>query len=64
MVYARGYHTVCKVAWAETVGHFQLWQVNTVPGTPTVLNLGNYDCEIIGNIHDNPELLEEEKSDA
>lgn len=58
LVYARGYHTVCTVAWAETVAHFQLWQVNTVPGTPTALNLGNYDCEVIGNTIDNPELLE------
>ena len=58
LVCVRGYHTVCRVAWAETVAHFQLLQVNTVPGTPTNLNLGNYDCEIIGNAVDNPELLE------
>ena len=32
----------------------------TIPHTPTALNLGNYDCEVIGNIHDNPELLESE----
>lgn len=56
-VYVKGCRTICTVSWAETVAHFQLWQVNTVPGTPTALNLGNYDCEVIGNIHDNPELL-------
>lgn len=61
VVYARGYHTVCTVSWAETVAHFQLWQVNTIPNTPTALNLGNYDCEIIGNIHDKPELLKGDK---
>lgn len=57
VVYARGFHTVCTVSWAETVAHFQLWQINTIPKTSTNLNLGNYDCEVIGNIHDNPELL-------
>lgn len=53
----KGYNTICKVAWADNVAQFQLWQTNTIPHTPTALNLGNYDCEIIGNIHDNPELL-------
>lgn len=56
-VYVKGCRTICTVSWAETVAHFQLWQINTIPGTPTALNLGNYDCEVIGNIHDNPELL-------
>ena len=55
----KGYNTICKVAWADNVAQFQLWQTNTIPHTPTALNLGNYDCEIIGNIHDNPELLKE-----
>jgi len=64
VVYARGYHTVCTVSWAETVAHFQLWQINTVPKTSTNLNLGNYDFEVIGNIHDNPELLKGGASDA
>lgn len=58
MVNVKGHNTVCTVSWAETVAHFQLWQVNTLPHTATNLNLGNYDCEIIGNIHDNPELME------
>lgn len=53
----KGDYTICKVAWADNVAQFQLWQKNTIPHTPTALNLGNYDCEIIGNIHDNPELL-------
>ena len=56
-VYARGFYTVCTVSWAGIVAQFQLWQINTIPKTPTVLNLGNYKCEVIGNIHDNPELL-------
>ena len=56
-VYVKGCRTICTVSWAETVAHFQLWQINTIPETPTALNLGNYDCEVIGNIHDNPELL-------
>lgn len=60
-VYIKGYCTICTVGWAETVAHFQLWQINTIPKTPTNLNLGNYDCEVIGNIHDNPELLKGEK---
>ncbi len=59
----KGYNTICKVAWADNVAQFQLWQTNTIPHTPTALNLGNYDCEIIGNIHDNPELLKEMLSD-
>lgn len=53
----KGNNTICTVSWAETVAQFQLWQINTIPKTSTALNLGNYDCEIIGNIHDNPELL-------
>lgn len=52
-----GRRTICTVNWTEFVAHFQLWQINTLPKTPTALNLGNYDCEVIGNIHDNPELL-------
>lgn len=48
--------TICKVAFAENVAHFQLWQTITLPKTSTALNLGNYECEVIGNIHDNPEL--------
>ena len=53
----KGCNTICKVAWADSVAQFQLWQTNTIPHTSTALNLGNYDCEVIGNIHDNPELL-------
>ena len=53
----KGNNTVCKVTWADNVAQFQLWQLHTIPNTSTALNLGNYDCEVIGNIHDNPELL-------
>lgn len=51
--------TICKVTFADNVAQFQLWQPITLPKTPTALNLGNYECEVIGNIHDNPELLKE-----
>ena len=57
VLYIKGNKTVCKVDFADNVAQFQLWQTNTIPHTPTNLNLGNYDCEVIGNIHDNPELL-------
>lgn len=53
----KGKHTVCTVNYADTVAQFQLWQINTIPHTAMALNLGNYEEEIIGNIHDNPELL-------
>lgn len=55
----KGYSTICKVVWADNVAQFQLWQTNTISNTSTALNLGNYDCEVIGNIYDNPELLKE-----
>lgn len=58
VVNIKEYNTICEVAWADSVAQFQLWQRNTVNNTPTALNLGNYDCEVIGNIHDNSELLE------
>ena len=50
--------TICRCAFADTVAQFQLWQKHTIKRTSTVLNLGNYECEVIGNIFDNPELLE------
>ena len=49
--------TICRCAFADTVAHLQLWQEHTIKRTSTVLNLGNYDCEVMGNIFDNPELL-------
>lgn len=49
--------TICRCAFADTVAHFQLWQKYTIKSTSTVLNLGNYECEVIGNKFDNPELL-------
>ena len=52
--------TICRCAFADTVAQFQLWQKHTIKRTSTVLNLGNYECEVIGNIFDNPELLESE----
>ena len=52
--------TICRCAFADTVAQFQLWQEHTIKRTSTVLNLGNYECEVIGNIFDNPELLESE----
>ena len=53
--------TICRCAFADIVAQFQLWQEHTIKGTPTTLNLGNYECEVIGNIFDNPELLESEE---
>lgn len=50
--------TICRCAFADIVAQFQLWQEHTIKRTSTVLNLGNYECEVIGNIFDNPELLE------
>lgn len=52
--------TICRCAFADTVAQFQLWQEHTIKRTSTVLNLGNYECEVIGNIFDNPELLKSE----
>lgn len=52
--------TICTVNWTDIVAQFQLWQLDTLPKMPTVLNLGNYDEEVIGNIYDNPKLLEVE----
>ena len=49
--------TICRCAFSDTVDHFQLWQKYTIKSTSTVLNLGNYECEVIGNKFDNPELL-------
>lgn len=57
VVNIKGRKTVCEVAYAEVVAHFQLWQFDTLPHTPTSIDFGNYTCEVIGNIHDNPELL-------
>ena len=53
--------TICRCAFADTVAQFQLWQKHTIKRTSTVLNLGNYECEVVGNIFDNPELLESEE---
>lgn len=52
--------TICICAFADTVAQFQLWQEHTIKRTSTVLNLGNYECEVVGNIFDNPELLKSE----
>lgn len=53
-------NTLCEVRYADNVAQFQLWQFTTLPRTATVLNLGNYEEKVIGNIFDNPELLEGE----
>ena len=53
--------TICRCAFADTVAQLQLWQEHTIKRTSTVLNLGNYECEVIGNIFDNPELLKSEE---
>lgn len=52
--------TICRCSFADTVANFQLWQKHTIKSTSTVLNLGNYECEVIGNAFDNPELSESE----
>ena len=54
-------NTLCEVRYADNVAQFQLWQFTTLPRTATVLNLGNYEEKVIGNIFDNPELLEGER---
>ena len=51
-------NTLCEVRYADSVAQFQLWQLKTLPKTSTVLNLGNYEEKVCGNIFDNPELLE------
>lgn len=51
---------LCEVRYADNVAQFQLWQFTTLPGTATVLNLGNYEEKVIGNIFDNAGLLEVE----
>ena len=51
-------NTLCEARYADSVAQFQLWQLKTLPKTSTVLNLGNYEEEVWGNIFDNPELLE------
>ena len=58
-----GGSTICRCAFADTVAKFQLWQEHTIKRTSTVLNLGNYECEVIGNIFDNAELLESEETE-
>lgn len=52
--------TICRCAFADTVAQFQLWQKHTIKRTSTVLNLGNYECEVIGNVLDD-DLSEWEK---
>lgn len=54
-------NTLCEARYADNVAQFQLWQFTTLPRTATVLNLGNYEEKVIGNIFDNPELLEGER---
>lgn len=56
-VFVKNKKTVCRVAWAEVVGQWQLLQANRLPGTASHLDLSCYDFEIIGNIYDNPELF-------
>ena len=51
-------NTLCEVRYADSVAQFQLWQLKTLPKTSTVLNLGNYEEEVCGNIFDNQELLD------
>lgn len=51
-----GGSTICRCAFADTVAQFQLWQEHTIKRTSTVLNLGNYECEVVDNIFDNPDM--------
>ena len=37
------------------------WQNEILDDGTTLFHLGDYDWQLIGNIHDNPELLEETK---
>lgn len=64
-VCAPKYSGIYKVVWCETIATVQLTRrVNgclTVTDFGELWETGDYTCEVIGNIHDNPELLEVER---